>query len=117
MLQPIVDEVFVECGEIPVLQRNTLQSDRGGFDIVGLETLAIEVKNCQTFQLEKWWKQAEKQTKRGQIAVLIYKKNHVPFRVRMHGGVGFTEAWITCVCDISIEDFLKWFREHLERTL
>lgn len=115
LLQPVIEEACRLCAvdDVPLLQRNTLQSDRGGFDICGLEWLAPEVKNCETFQLDKWWQQACRQTKKGQTTVLFYKRNHVPWRVRMPG-VLYCEAgpntWHPCVMDVSMEDFLIYFK-------
>ena len=61
LLQAVVNEVYTAYNrkvistteselvqyrtlEVPLLQRNTIQSDRGGYDIVGLDWLAPEVK-------------------------------------------------------------------------
>jgi hypothetical protein len=82
-LDPVVNKVYSSFGlQPPSLQRNTLQSDAGGFDIVfsrpdgsishDLDWLAIEVKNCKTLCVAKWWEQTVKQSK-GREPVLIYK--------------------------------------------
>lgn len=111
LLQPIVNEEFGKLNlEPPLLQRNTLQCDKGGVDIAGLEWLALEVKNCQTFDLKGWWAQTIKQKRPTQVPVLFYKKNNVPFRVMTLGGVGYGEVWKACVVDVKLEDFLEVFR-------
>ena len=89
-LQPIVDATVAKLGATPVLlQRNTIQSDVGGVDIVGLDWLAPEVKNCAKdtpAMVEGWWAQAKGQAADGQVPVLFYKTGRRPFRIRMEGG-------------------------------
>lgn len=115
ILQPVIDEVSREAGvPSPQLQRNTIQSDKGGYDLVGLAWLAPEVKHCETFQLENWWKQTLRQAKPEQVPVLFYRRNQIPFRVRMLGTVWHEADYHDCVCDISIDDFIKWFRLKLK---
>lgn len=91
MLQPIVDKVYAEFeGMVDArtghvirgvrLQRNTLQSDAGGFDIVGLEWLALEVKYQETLNVEAWWRQTCGQAKEGQLPVLLYRKSRVEWK-------------------------------------
>jgi hypothetical protein len=66
------------------LSRNIDQVKYGGADIVGLEPFAIEVKRQEQQALNTWWVQARSQvTKRNPIPVLIYRKNHQPWRVVM----------------------------------
>jgi len=55
--------------------RNHSQTAIGGFDIVGVEPFAIEVKNHKKLSINTWWKQTTAQAKDGLIPVLIY---HIP---------------------------------------
>lgn len=55
--------------------RNHSQTAVGGFDIVGVEPFAIEVKNHKTLSINTWWRQTTAQAKDGLIPVLIY---HIP---------------------------------------
>ena len=58
LLQPVVTKVYQEAGkEIPLLERNLMQSHKGGHDIVGLEWMALEVKHHETLQISQWWEQ------------------------------------------------------------
>jgi hypothetical protein len=67
LLQPVVNAVYAAAGITPpLLQRNTLQSDRGGYDIVGLDWFAPEVKRCETLSLRTWWEQCKGQAKPSQ---------------------------------------------------
>ena len=101
---------------LPCLQRNTLQSDKGGSDIAGLPWLAAEVKNCETDspgQIETWWAQCVRQASPSQTPVLFYKRAHRPFRVRLLGGIGSQEPWLACVVDVDAATFETWFRARL----
>ena len=112
ILKPIVDKIYSEFDpEPPLLERNQQQSNQGGYDIIGLDWLALEVKHQETFNLNGWWKQTWRQAQAGQYPVLMYKRNYVKFRVRMvgllacHNNTRATKALV----DISLDDFLVWF--------
>lgn len=126
ILQPIITSVYDdyikasgyvdESFKTPILQRNTIQSDRGGFDIIGLDWLAIEVKHCETFGLNDWWQQTVRQAG-NKMPVLFYRKNNVAWRVRTHGvlfDAPCRNAWSTAIVDISLEDFLNYFELRLK---
>lgn len=113
MLQPIVDTVysnFPDVTEVPLLQRNTLQSDRGGFDIVGLDWMAAEVKFQETLNLNTWWKQTEAQVKEGQIPVLFYRQSRKAWRVQTTMFMPLGDKRFYSRADISIESFLIYFK-------
>ena len=126
LLQPVVIRVWewatgqgIVIGDAPILQRNTLQSDRGGFDIVGLDWLALEVKHQETLAVEKWWQQTVEQATNGKEPVLFYKQNNVKFRVRIwalvwiHGHGGHLDT----VVEMSVESFLDYFEKRLRAEL
>lgn len=62
LLQPTVSKVYMEAG-FPSLEltRNLSQSQNGGFDIAGLDWLALEVKYQETENVKGWWEQACRQ--------------------------------------------------------
>lgn len=115
-LQPIVDTVYASLAlDAPLLQRNTLQSDRGGYDVIGLEWLAIEVKNCATLALETWWTQCERQARGDQTPVLFYKATRGKWRVRMLTTLYCGNQPLPGVLvDIAFEAFLEWFPRRLK---
>ncbi len=113
MLQEILDYCWGTVKlEAPRLQRRGLGF--AGQDIIGLEWLAIEVKFHKQPQVETWWKQCVEQAKRinGGMAeaVLAYKTNHKPWRVRMMGRLG-ADGRRYAVVDISWDDFGWWFHD------
>jgi hypothetical protein len=67
------------------LQRNSLQAGQGGFDVAGLPGLALEIKRCETLQIETWWKQCTTQAAASPITlipVLCYRQSRMPWLVR-----------------------------------
>ena len=106
LLQPIVDKVYREVGKAPpLLERNQMQTHRGGYDIVGLEWLAPEIKHQERLQVDDWWHQCIMQTRAGQIPVLMYKQNNIKWRVRVVSRVGNR----TIPVEIGVDDFLMYF--------
>lgn len=119
LLQPVVDKVYAcypQLGQAPIIQRNTLQSDRGGFDLVGLDWLAPEVKFQESLNLNGWWKQTAGQAKPHQTPVLFYRRSRVAWRVQIKMYRQLGEKRFFCRADIAVEDFLVYFehRLHLE---
>ncbi len=103
-----------ELGTEPRLQRNTIQSDRGGYDIAGLKWMALEVKFQETLHVDAWWKQTVEQSGKGQEPVLVYRQSRQPWRVCMWkpmtvGGGGSPTFEVCYRVQISIEDFLDYF--------
>lgn len=80
ILQPIYDEIFGE-GEF-LLKRNTMQADKGGFDIEGIDDFAIEVKRQERLNLKAWWRQTVDQAGKYKFPVLFYRRNGEPWSVK-----------------------------------
>lgn len=120
LLQPIVDKVYAEypvMGDPPKLLRNTLQSAIGGFDILGLEWMAPEVKFCETPSPGRWWKQTIAQAGEGQEPVLFYRKTHVAWKVRMLMFARIGKKEFYSPADIEIDAFLYYFEHRLHGEL
>lgn len=63
------------------IQRNQQQSAVGGNDLNGVFGLGIEIKRQENVQIEPWWKQCQEGAARnGELPVLLYRKNHQPWR-------------------------------------
>lgn len=114
LLQPVVTKVYQEAGkEVPMLERNLMQSHKGGHDIVGLEWMALEVKHHETLQISQWWEQTKKQAGKTRVPVLIYKQNRIKWRVLMFGYLPAGTERVRCPCDVSLEAFLVYFESRL----
>ena len=115
ILQPVVAKAWATAGGMPatcpVLSRNLVQSRQGGYDLVGLDWLALEVKHHETLKVRDWWSQALRQARTDQTPVLVYKKNNVKWRAVVWGYVPAGAKRIRCPVDIDLESFLLWF-EH-----
>ena len=92
------------------VKRNTTQSDRGGYDLVGIPKLAIEVKHHATASLEPWWKQCTRQANAGELPVLIWKVDRKPWRVRTYGALYVPGSLAhPLVVDCSLDPFLEFY--------
>lgn len=128
LLKPIVDKVYMKyASEVPLLERNSLQTNKGGSDIAGLPWLAIEVKRQETLNLVDWWEQSLKSTRKGQVTVLVYRQDRRKWRAqllaalplnnnRQHLELELSSIGLIKV-DITIEDFLDWFEQKVEYEL
>lgn len=118
MLQPVVSQVYEAFGiEAPRLQRNQLQSDGGGFDIVGLDWMALEVKLQEKEAVEAWWRQTLAQCGQRQTPVLWYRRNNVEWKVRTLVTMQAGGQWLTMPATMSVADWLRWFRARLVEEL
>jgi|TARA_Y100000310_G_scaffold64720_1_gene60227 Holliday junction resolvase len=61
-------------------KRNLMQTQDGGYDVLGLEGYAIEVKFQEKLQIEKWWEQTVDQAN-GKIPVLFFRRSREDWRV------------------------------------
>ena len=119
VLQPVVNKVYSEFGvEPPLLQRNTLQSDRGGYDLVGLDWFAPEVKRQETLNISGWWAQCKAQAKPGQIPVLLYRQNHKCWKVVMKGYLSIAPGVrIGAAMEFSLGVFMVYFEQKVRAEL
>jgi hypothetical protein len=113
LLQPIVDTAYKAAGrEPPQLKRtSSMQADGGGCDVHGLPWLALEVKRCETLQIESWWRQCCEQAKPGQLPVLVYRQNKRGWRVKLLLQAAVTNTLLAV--DVSAIDFLTYFEQLL----
>jgi hypothetical protein len=123
LLQPTLNSVFAEFSlEAPSLERNLMQTAKGGFDIIGLEWMALEVKYQEVEHLEQWWEQTKAQAaKLGtdgkwrlvKEPILIYRKNNVKWNVRLFGILMAGEILVKAPVIVSAEVFLVWFENRV----
>lgn len=113
LLQPLVTQVYEQLHMTPPdLLRNQMQSAVGGYDIVGLDWLALEVKRQETLCVNQWWNQVTKACRPGQEPVVIFRQNRCKWRVLMNvwvhtGGKGHEKVR----AEVSYEDFVFWFKK------
>jgi len=95
-------------------KRNLMQTQDGGYDVLGLHGYAIEVKFQEKFQIEKWWKQTVEQAE-GKIPVLFFRKSHECWRVVVPFNM---DSYVPCSkCShlyysiIPVEDFMEGVNE------
>ena len=118
LLQPLVTQMYEAHGLEPVeLKRNTLQSDGGGDDIVGLPWASIEVKYVEQDSLEKWWEQCLRQAGADKVPILLYRRNKVSWMARLIGYVGEPSCGHTVPVIVTLPVFLTWLRTELHRRL
>lgn len=118
LLQPHINEVSnYNQVEPPMLQRNTLQSDCGGYDIVGLTGFALEVKRVEKDTpgaVKDWWAQAVRQAKAGEEPVLFFRMNGRPWNVRMFVRLKLPNGSLYKVPGIvSVEAFIFYMKAQL----
>lgn len=111
LLNPIIAAVCEREGvDVCKLARNLKQTQIGGFDLDGLDWIAIEIKHHKTVAINSWWTQCVDQATNGRIPALIWKQNGQKWRVRMFGQVALLEGQsVRGVVDISLDCFLVWF--------
>lgn len=111
LLNPIIAAACEREGvEVCKLARNLKQTQVGGFDLDGLDWIAIEIKHHKTVAINSWWEQTLRQATNGRIPVLIWKQNGQKWRVRMNGQVALLEGQsVRATVDISLDCFLSWF--------
>lgn len=98
------------------LQRNLDQWRSGGFDLVGLDGWAIEVKRAKKPLLNQWWQQTTEQAqKAGLKPILWYRLDNQKWRVVLplvilnsdfHAGMG-----LEYTAEVSPEAFAMIYRE------
>lgn len=123
VLQPLVSKVYQRHGLVPpVVARNLQQWDAGGYDIIGLDWLACEVKFCEKFNLKKWWSQTLSQTKHGQVPLLLFRKSRGQFSAMTWGMMPtFVPSSRVEVMKLpvilNLSDFNYWFENEIDLRL
>lgn len=118
LLQPVITQVYEAMDmEAPLLQRNLMQSDRGGFDIVGLEWMALEVKRREQLGIAEWWAQTLRQAGSDKEPVLLYRRNNERWRACLYVDLRIGSDMHTVRATLDEAEFLVWFRRRLHYEL
>ena len=123
-LNKVIEEIVGENAKFfSFVQRNAQQFASGGSDLINTLDFEIEVKFCETLNLNAWWEQVTTNaTKTGKEPVLVYRQSRKPWRVRMYGtpiiamkkGI---EHELTEPAEFDFETFLAIFRQVFEKSL
>ena len=96
-------------------KRNLMQTGNGGYDITGLEPLAIEVKDHKKLNLSQWWQQTTANATGDLLPVLIY---HIPntshWMVQMPMSMVNPALCNERTVTVGFEDFIYIAREMVE---
>lgn len=121
LLQGVVNQVYREHGKIPVvLQRNLMQSHKGGADITSLPWMAVEVKHHARQQPDAWWRQTLEQAE-GRWPVLAYRGNRTVWTFRIPSNCSSTgmtlrgEEWAEMPWDLFRIIFGYFVKLYLQR--
>lgn len=100
------------------LERNLQQSRAGGYDVIGLDWLALEVKRHENLQVSTWWKQTLRQAGDTQVPFLMYRPSRTPwkFRVRLttaHYGPEVSTSLNGLTVDMDADNCCTWFQYEL----
>ena len=92
------------------VSRNLDQTRDGGFDIVGLDGIALEVKRAKKPLISKWWSQAKAQAV-GKYPVLAYRLDNQKWRVIVECNFMHNELPTDITTELIWEDFVYFLRE------
>lgn len=93
-------------------RRNLSQTRDSGYDITGLEPLAIEVKDHKRLTPSQWWQQTTANATGQLIPVLIYHIPHTSrWEVRIPLNMINSELSETRTATVAFEDFICLARE------
>lgn len=116
--------IFRATGVYGDFKRNLEQTQDGGFDLnsVVYPFFAIEVKRVENLTpavVEKFWKQAMRQSKlfappgKYLLPILIYRKSRMDWRIRTLGRPMWADT-VFCPVEISQADFIVWFEGQIK---
>lgn len=124
LMQAILDKALEKSGTGKPgsrhVQRNTLQADGGGADLIGIPGMAVEIKRQAVLRVETWWKQAVSQAELqgGQVPVLLYRQDRKQWQARIYAKLPIDrEEALTMPVDLSIKEFSEWAVEYLVKRL
>jgi len=94
-------------------KRNLMQTAEGGYDVIGLEGCALEVKRCETLSINSWWDQAKEQAEVNAWPVLFYRKSRQPWSVVIEIGMANKQPATSFGHDrmtVDVDTFIKIYK-------
>lgn len=98
------------------LSRNLDQTRIGGYDVLGLDWMALEVKRQEKLSIPMWWRQCCSQADASQVPVLAYRQNRGPWRFRLRPpGLAHCGQIATykIALDLDVDNMRTWFQHEL----
>ncbi len=118
VVKEVLGKLEIEVSREFLIQRNQNQTAVGGCDLTNTFGYDIEVKRCETLQINQWFAQVESVSRgTGRQPVLIYRQSRKPWQCVMYGGIFDGTKWHRCRITVSFDDFLHCFREHCKNAL
>lgn len=115
MLNSVIARLSQRYGVLhdKVQRTSYMQANKGGDDLCGVEWASIEVKRHEKIipsKLRDWWAQTCGQATRNRVPILLYRRNHEPWRARVR-------VYGEQVIEYTEEQFLEWFERAHEHWL
>ena len=113
LLQEAVDETVGK--DVVKLERNLEQTRYGGYDVIGLDWLAAEVKRCEAVEVDKWWAKLVSIADAHQTPAIFYRRNLEPWKVYCRVRISTkTGGAVRMLGSVALSDWLVWFKEELK---
>lgn len=94
------------------LVRNLMQTRAGGYDIEGLDWMALEVKRQETLNVSGWWKQTLDQAREGQVPVLMWRQNGGKWQFKVRQSIVISGISVPVTLDFVLDaaNAANWFK-------
>ena len=82
---------------------------QGDADVIGVDGVHIEVKRCERTLDEQWLKQSERDAKKGEVPVVMYRRNREQWKILIRQDIAdYIWQQLTITQKNSIRDFIKF---------
>lgn len=99
------------------LVRNLMQTRAGGYDIEGLDWMALEVKRQETLNVSGWWKQTLEQagldaSGKPQVPVLMWRQNGGKWQFKVRQSIVISGIGVPVTLDFVLDaaNAANWFK-------
>lgn len=93
--------------------RNLDQTRDGGYDITGIDEIALEVKRAKKPLINKWWEQTARQAKADQYPILAYRLDNQKWKVMTTVDFLHDELIEGRTVTLEWDDFIYYLRERI----
>jgi hypothetical protein len=106
------------------VSRNLAQAEAGGYDLIGIDWAAIEVKlytKVTSSLVARWWSQTLKNAGQDQMPILFYRQNRGKWNVRTIFRAAALDShfipYTLVTVDVEINEFKCYFLRNVEARL